>query len=168
MNGVLSKRLKEAHQRANITVENQDRPFDPSTSSGLTALRLCSGFLTSSGLSALRLCSGLSANSINFPKPTLETNQDFWVYIIRCADGSYYTGSTHDLEQRLRAHEEGRAAPNNACRRPLSLVYRERHGSMKAARRRELQIKRWTHKKKEALIKGNVTGLKSLSKRKVT
>jgi len=98
----------------------------------------------------------------------MKTNQDYWVYIILCADGSYYTGSTHDLEQRLRAHEDGRAAPYTARRRPLSLVYSERHQSMKAARGRELQIKRWTRKKKQALIKGNVTGLKSLSKRKVT
>jgi predicted GIY-YIG superfamily endonuclease len=98
----------------------------------------------------------------------MDTNQDYWDYIIRCADGSYYTGSTHDLEQRLRAHEDGRAAPYTTRRRPLSLVYSEKRRSMKAARGRELQIKRWTRKKKEALIKGNVTGLKSLSKRKVT
>ena len=98
----------------------------------------------------------------------METKQDFWVYIIRCADGSYYTGSTKDLDQRLQAHEVGRAAPYTARRRPLTLVYSERHQSMKAARGREQQIKRWTHKKKEALIKGNVKKLKSLSKRKIT
>ncbi len=154
MNGVLSKRPKEAHRRANITIENQDKPFDPST--------LLRTFSPSTS-------SGLSANPISLPKlQAMETNQDFWAYIIRCADGSYYTGSTHDLEQRLRAHETGRAAPYTARRRPLSLVYSERHQSMKAARGRELQIKRWTHKKKEALIKGNVTSLKSLSKRRIS
>ena len=98
----------------------------------------------------------------------METDQNYWVYIIKCADGSYYTGSTHDLDQRMRAHEDGRAAPYTARRRPLSLVYSEKHRSMNAARRRELQIKRWTRKKKEALIKGHVTSLKTLSKRRVS
>ena len=98
----------------------------------------------------------------------MKTKQDYWVYIRRCADGSYYIGSTHDLPQRLRAHEEGRAAPYTARRRPLKLAYSEKHGNMEAARQRELQIKRWTRKKKEALISGNMEGLKSMSKKRVS
>ena len=98
----------------------------------------------------------------------METKIDYWVYILRCADGSYYIGSTRDLERRLRAHEEGRAAAYTARRRPLKLAYSEKHGNMEAARQRELQIKRWSRKKKEALIKGNMEGLKSVSKRRVS
>jgi predicted GIY-YIG superfamily endonuclease len=98
----------------------------------------------------------------------METKIDCWVYIIRCADGSYYIGSTRDLEKRLRAHEEGKAATYTARRRPLYLAYSERHGTMEAARRRELQIKRWTRKKKEALISGNVEGLKAMGKKRIS
>jgi len=96
----------------------------------------------------------------------MKTRIDYWVYIIRCADGSYYIGSTRDLEKRLRAHEEGRAAAYTARRRPLYLAFSEKHDTMEAARRRELQIKRWTRKKKEALISGNVAGLKSMDKKR--
>ena len=98
----------------------------------------------------------------------METKIDCRVYIIRCADGSYYIGSTRDLERRLRAHKEGRAATYTARRRPLKLVYSEKHGNTEAARQRELQIKRWSHKKKEALIMGNIEGLKSMSKSRVS
>ena len=97
----------------------------------------------------------------------MNTKQDYWVYIIRCADGSYYIGSTGDLEKRLRAHEEGRAATYTARRRPLKLAYSEKHENMEAARRRELQIKRWTRKKKEALISGNMENLKSMAKKRL-
>ena len=95
----------------------------------------------------------------------METNQDCWMYILQCSDGSYYIGSTHGLQQRLKAHEEGRAAAYTARRRPVYLICSEKHRSMVAARRRELQIKRWTRKKKEALIQGNMAGLKSMGKR---
>jgi len=96
----------------------------------------------------------------------MKTRIDYWVYIIRCADGSYYTGSSRDLEKRLQAHEEGRAAAYTARRRPLYLAFSEKHDTMEAARRRELQIKRWTRKKKEALITGNEKSLKSMDKKR--
>ncbi len=98
----------------------------------------------------------------------MKTKQGYWVYIIRCADGSYYIGSTRDLKKRLQAHEEGRAATYTSRRRPLYLAYSEKHGTMEAARRRELQIKRWTRKQKEALISGNMEGLKSMGKKRVS
>jgi predicted GIY-YIG superfamily endonuclease len=96
----------------------------------------------------------------------MKTRIDYWVYIIRCADGNYYIGSTRDLEKRLRAHEEGRAAAYTARPRALYLAFSEKHDTLEAARRRELQIKRWTRKKKEALISGNVEGLKSMDKKR--
>jgi putative endonuclease len=89
----------------------------------------------------------------------------YHVYILRCGDGSYYVGTTLDLEQRLHSHNEGRAAMYTALRRPLELVYSEKHESIEAARARERQIKRWSRSKKEALIAGNRQDLKRLSKR---
>lgn len=56
----------------------------------------------------------------------MDTNQDYCVYIIRCADGSYYIGSTLDSEERLRAHEEGRASTYTTVRRPLYRAYSEK------------------------------------------
>jgi predicted GIY-YIG superfamily endonuclease len=94
--------------------------------------------------------------------------QVYWVYILRCADGSYYTGCTGELPQRYKDHKEGRAAKYTARRRPLKLVYSERHQTMDAARRREQQIKRWKKQKKEALIKADIAKLTALSKRRAS
>jgi putative endonuclease len=87
------------------------------------------------------------------------------VYILRCRDGSLYTGCTNDLDARLAAHNAGRGAKYTASRRPVHIVYAESADSKSAAMQRELQIKRWTKAKKEALIAGNRRRLKSLSKR---
>ena len=96
----------------------------------------------------------------------MKDEQEYWVYILRCSDGSYYTGCTAELTQRLKDHKEGRAAKYTACRRPLKLVYSEKHLTMDAVRRREQQIKRWKKQKKEALIKADIAKLKALSKRR--
>lgn len=66
------------------------------------------------------------------------------VYILRCADGSLYVGSTDDLETRMGRHSEGRGATFTAKRLPVSLVYSESLPSRLAARRREAQFKGWT------------------------
>ena len=76
------------------------------------------------------------------------------VYILRCADGSLYVGSTDDVELRLRRHDEGCGAVFTAQRRPVTLAYAESHPTLLSARRREAQIKRWTTAKKEALDRG--------------
>ena len=49
----------------------------------------------------------------------------WWVYILRCADGTLYTGATNDLDRRLAAHNAGRGAKYTRARRPVALVYRE-------------------------------------------
>lgn len=86
------------------------------------------------------------------------------VYILRCNDGSYYVGHTTDLVQREAAHTAGVAAKHTACRRPVRIVYSEEHASELAAIERELQIKKWTRAKKEALITGNRASLRALSR----
>ena len=80
----------------------------------------------------------------------------FHAYILRCADGSYYAGATSDLAGRVETHNAGRGPRFTACRRPLALVYSEPFHSMEEARQREIQIKKWSRAKKEALIAGHI------------
>jgi predicted GIY-YIG superfamily endonuclease len=87
-----------------------------------------------------------------------------FVYIVRCADDSLYVGLTTDLDNRLRVHDEGRCGAYTKDRRPVTLVYFERHDSFEAAFARESQLKGWTRQKKEALIAGNLKALKRFSR----
>ena len=73
------------------------------------------------------------------------------LYILRCGDGSLYTGITEDVEARLAAHRTGRGAKYTRGRGPLELVYREECGTHSQALRRELQVKRLTRQQKLAL-----------------
>lgn len=75
------------------------------------------------------------------------------VYILACADGTYYTGITNDLEKRLAAHNTGRGgAKYTRPRRPVQLVYSEVCATRGAALVREAAIKRMTRTEKEALV----------------
>ncbi len=70
------------------------------------------------------------------------------VYILRCADNSYYVGHTHELTARVAKHQDGSASTYTAARRPVVLVYADECGTLAAARARERQIKGWTRAKK--------------------
>lgn len=76
------------------------------------------------------------------------------VYILRCGDGTLYTGCTSDLPQRLKAHQSGRGAKYTRSRLPVALAYREEAEDKSAALRRETAIKRMTRQEKLALIEG--------------
>ena len=77
------------------------------------------------------------------------------VYILRCADGSLYTGWTNDVEARIKAHNEGRGgAKYTRSRRPVTLVYWEDCGTKEQAMSREWHIKHLTREEKLALIAG--------------
>lgn len=76
----------------------------------------------------------------------------FYVYMLRCADGTLYTGYTDDPERRARVHNAGKGAKYTRSRLPVELVYREALGDKSAALRREREIKRLTRKQKLALI----------------
>ena len=89
------------------------------------------------------------------------------LYILLCDDGTYYTGTTRNLADRLQRHRTRRGAVHTARRSAIRLVYTEKHPSRKAAMARERQIKRWSHAKKKALMKGDVDRLRQLSRRKV-
>ena len=78
-----------------------------------------------------------------------------YAYMVRCADGSLYTGWTTDLDRRLAAHYAGRGAKYTASRRPVELVYWEAFESQSAAMVREAAIKRLSRPEKLALIAGH-------------
>lgn len=85
------------------------------------------------------------------------------MYILECSDGSYYTGSTKDLERRLQQHNHGEGANHTKKRLPVKLVYYEIIRRIDEAFYREKQVQGWSRKKKEALIKGNRDSLPLLS-----
>lgn len=74
-------------------------------------------------------------------------------YILHCADGTFYTGWTTDLERRLKTHNAGRGAKYTKLRRPVTLVYSEELATRSLAQKRELAIKKLTRSKKIGLIK---------------
>ena len=77
-----------------------------------------------------------------------------WMYILECADGSYYTGSTNNLELRLVQHQSGEGANHTKKHLPVKLVYFEEFQRIDEAFYREKQVQGWSRKKKEALING--------------
>jgi predicted GIY-YIG superfamily endonuclease len=81
----------------------------------------------------------------------------FFVYMLRCADGTLYTGFARDPDARLKVHNSGKGAKYTRSRLPVSLVYSEACESRSAALKREHQLKPWTRAKKEALIAGNAS-----------
>ena len=88
----------------------------------------------------------------------------FYVYILKCADGSYYTGHTDQIEVRLAAHQSGQIRGYTYERRPIQLVFAEEVGTRDDAFRRERQIKGWSRSKKEAMIANDWEGLVRLSR----
>lgn len=92
----------------------------------------------------------------------------FWVYMLRCRDGSYYIGHTDNLEKRIAQHHAGEAEGYTKLRLRVRLVYFEECGERIVAIERERQLKGWSRAKKEALVKGNMERLKWLSRSKTS
>jgi predicted GIY-YIG superfamily endonuclease len=82
----------------------------------------------------------------------------WFVYILRCADGTYYTGITNDLSRRCRQHNDGKASRYTRSRRPTRLVYQEPQPDQAAALRREAAIKALSRREKATLIRGGRRG----------
>ncbi len=78
-----------------------------------------------------------------------------YVYILKCADGTLYTGWTTDPERRLKAHNSGKGAKYTRSRRPVELIYAEEFDDKVEAQRREYAIKQLTRAEKEELVNGN-------------
>jgi putative endonuclease len=89
-----------------------------------------------------------------------------WMYILECADGSYYVGATKDLERRIAEHQEGLGAKYTSRRLPVKLVYGEEYDRVADAYYREKQVQGWNRAKREALIKGEYETLPALAKKK--
>jgi putative endonuclease len=89
----------------------------------------------------------------------------FWVYILRCADDSYYTGHTDNLEKRIGEHQTGVCGGYTAERLPAELVWSQECSTREEALSAELQIKGWSRKKKEAMMRGNWGEVSQLAKK---
>ena len=88
-----------------------------------------------------------------------------YMYILQCADDSYYVGSTWNLEKRLWQHNEGLGAKYTARRLPVKLVYSEEYTSIADAYQREKQVQNWSRAKRQALIQGDYDALPELSRK---
>jgi putative endonuclease len=78
-----------------------------------------------------------------------------YMYILLCANGNYYTGSTTDLQKRLEEHQNGEGANFTRKNLPVKLVYYEEYARIDDAFYREKQVQKWSRKKKEALIRSD-------------
>ena len=86
-----------------------------------------------------------------------------WMYILECSDSTYYTGSTNNIDLRLKQHTVGEGANYTKKRLPVKLVYVEEFQRIDDAFYREKQVQGWSRKKKEALINGLNDELNKLS-----
>ena len=89
-----------------------------------------------------------------------------WMYILECSDGSYYVGSTKNLEYRLSEHQTGKGAKYTSRRLPVKLVYSEEYERVADAYTREKQVQNWSRAKREALINSKEEILPELAKKK--
>ena len=87
-------------------------------------------------------------------KKELKPDKTWFVYILRCADDTLYTGITNDLTRRLEKHNAGTASRYTRSRLPVALVYQEVQASRSDALKRELAIKALSRRQKEELIQG--------------
>ena len=92
--------------------------------------------------------------------------KDFFVYILRCSDGSFYTGHTDDLEKRLFEHSSQHYDCYTSQKLPIELAYHAPFGSRDGVIAAERQIKKWNRAKKQALIDNNFALMKVLAQRK--
>jgi predicted GIY-YIG superfamily endonuclease len=90
----------------------------------------------------------------------------FWVYMLQCGDRSYYVGHTDELEKRVLQHERGELRGYTSTRRPVRVVFTQQFASREEALAAERQIKGWSRKKKEALVRGNWADISRLAQRR--
>jgi putative endonuclease len=86
-----------------------------------------------------------------------------YMYILECVDGSYYTGSTTNIDIRVTQHQTGQGANYTKKRLPVTLVYSEEYERIDEAFYREKQVQGWNHEKKKALIEGRYQDVQMLA-----
>ena len=90
----------------------------------------------------------------------------FWVYMLQCANQSYYIGHTDDLQKRISEHESGGLSGYTSPRRPVRVVFTQEFSSREEALAAELQVKGWSRKEKQALISGDWAEISALARRR--
>lgn len=91
----------------------------------------------------------------------------YYVYILKCSDNTFYTGVTSNIDKRLTEHIDGKHKNSYTFnRRPLSLEFYAEFSNVQQAITKEKQIKKWSQKKKVALINGDFDSLPNLAKKK--
>lgn len=85
-------------------------------------------------------------------KETNRVQKPWWVYIVKCSDGTYYTGIAPDINKRIEKHNSGNGAKYTRSREPVELLYYEEHENRSLATKREMQIKKLTRDQKKELI----------------
>ena len=86
----------------------------------------------------------------------------WFVYILLCNNGSYYIGSSNNVDQRVKDHLNGKGGRFTRSHKPQKLVYKEELPNKSEALKREAQLKKWSKAKKEAIIAGSLELLKKL------
>lgn len=100
-------------------------------------------------------------------KTLMNREHKYYVYILKCADSTYYTGITNTIERRIKEHLCGDDKNSYTyTRRPVELVFFTVFSNVEVAIEKEKQIKKWSQAKKEALIQGNYDMLPNLAKKK--
>lgn len=94
-----------------------------------------------------------------------KTTADWSLYILRCCDGSFYTGITNNMKRRFKMHQDGKASRYTRTRRPVEILYSETCGDRSQALIRECEVKEWPRTKKEALVSGEWEGSRSATRR---
>lgn len=90
----------------------------------------------------------------------------FWVYVLKCSDGSYYTGHTDNIEKRMNDHHMRLIEGYTAARHPVELVFSQDFPTREEALALERQIKAWSRAKKEAMIRGDWSEVSRLDRAK--
>jgi putative endonuclease len=80
--------------------------------------------------------------------------KEWYFYIVKCKDNSFYSGIAIDVKERVLKHNKGAGAKYTRAHKPVTLVYSEKHTDFSEARKRESQVKNWPRSKKEQLIMG--------------
>ncbi len=99
-----------------------------------------------------KMIQGLETKAAGKRKGRSHTRERWYLYMLRCADGSLYTGITNDVEKRFATHQSGKGARFTRTRLPVELVYREICATRSAALIREFRVKSLARPKKEELI----------------
>ncbi len=98
-----------------------------------------------------KMLKGLEAKAEK-SKRKKKDREDWFLYILRCADGSFYTGITKDILKRLQMHQKGKASRYTRTHGPVELIYQETCGDHTRALIRECEVKEFSRKKKEELV----------------